>query len=164
MRRTLCCVFIVICGAGWAQQPSGSARSFANRCTICHGGDGNGSDRAPAILSFVGSHSDAELATLVRTGRLDKGMPHFDFSDDEMNVLVAHLRGLASGTIAAAAGAGPGFRGPAPFQPHAVSWSNFASVRSVFRGTRPRRGPAGMYFDHGPSIVSNRATTFRSRE
>ncbi len=121
MRRTLCCVFLVMVSVSRAQQPGGSARSFANRCTICHGGDGNGSDRAPAILSFVGSHSDAELATLVRTGRLDKGMPRFDFSDDEMKVLVAHLRGLASGAIAAVPGAGPGFRGPAPFQPHPVN-------------------------------------------
>src|SRR5437764_15243079 len=112
MRRTLFCVFLATVSVNRAQQPSGSARSFANRCTMCHGGDGNGSDRAPAILSFVGSHSDAELATLVRNGRFDKGMPRFDFSDDEMKVLVTHLRGLASGTIAAAAGAGPGFRGP----------------------------------------------------
>src|SRR5450432_375152 len=97
MRRMLCCAFFMTVAVGLAQQPGASPRSFANRCTICHGGDGNGTDRAPAILSFVGSHSDMELAVLVRTGRLNQGMPRFDFSNDEMKALVTHLRGLASG-------------------------------------------------------------------
>jgi alcohol dehydrogenase (cytochrome c) len=105
-----------------AQQPGGSSRTFANRCTICHGGDGNGTDRAPAILTFVAAHSDAELATLVRTGRLEKGMPRFDFTGDEMAALLAHLRGLVAGTAQADAEPGAGNRGVAGlFQPHPVS-------------------------------------------
>jgi len=118
MLKTLCCAFLMM-GAALAQQPGVSARTFANRCTICHGGDGNGTDRAPAILGFVGSHSDAEIAALVRTGRLDKGMPRFEFSDDEMKALAAHLRGLVSGDILAAPG-GRGGRGGGVFQPHPV--------------------------------------------
>jgi mono/diheme cytochrome c family protein len=81
-------------GTARAQQPTAPVRTFANRCRICHGSDGNGTDRAPALLGFVGSHSDAEITTLVHTGRLDKGMPRFDFTDDEMKELLTHLRGL----------------------------------------------------------------------
>src|SRR5450755_5196358 len=100
MRRMLCCAFFMTVAVGLAQQPGASPRSFANRCTICHGGDGNGTDRAPAILTFVAAHSDGEMATLVRTGRVEKGMPRFDFTDDEMGALLAHLRSLVSGTAA----------------------------------------------------------------
>jgi len=52
-----------------------------------------GTDRAPGIIAFAGSHSDAEFATLVRTGRLDKGMPKFDFNDAEMKALVTYVHG-----------------------------------------------------------------------
>jgi alcohol dehydrogenase (cytochrome c) len=55
---------------------------------------------------------------LVRNGRLDKGMPKFDFNDSEMKVLIGHLRGLASGAISAAAGPARGGRGGGRFQPH----------------------------------------------
>ncbi len=107
---------------GLAQTPGVAGRSFGTHCTICHGGDANGSDRAPGILTFVGSHSDAEVSALVRTGRPDKGMPRFDFTDAEMNALLMHLRGLSSGAIRGTAGTGRGGRGGAgPFQPYPVS-------------------------------------------
>ena len=95
---------------------TGRSKGFGTHCTICHGGDANGTDRAPAILSFVITHSDAELSALVRTGRPDKGMPRFDFNDAEMQALTAHLRGLAAGTVQASGGSGRS-RG-AIFQPH----------------------------------------------
>jgi alcohol dehydrogenase (cytochrome c) len=81
-------------------QPLGrSARNFENRCSICHGGDGGGTDRAPSILGFFGSHADTEIAELVRKGRVEKGMPAFPFTDDEMKQLLAHVRGLVAGEI-----------------------------------------------------------------
>jgi alcohol dehydrogenase (cytochrome c) len=107
-------------GTARAQQAAAPVRTFANRCRICHGSDGNGTDRAPALLGFVGSHSDAEIATLVRTGRLDKGMPRFDFTDDEMKTLLAHLRGLVSGAVVPAPDGRAALRGTA-FEPHPVS-------------------------------------------
>jgi len=78
-----------------AQAPARAPRTFATHCTICHGGDANGTDRAPGIIPFVTSHSDDELAALVHNGRLDKGMPKFDFSDAEMKTLSGLLRGFA---------------------------------------------------------------------
>ena len=98
-----------------AQPNARPARTFESHCVICHGGDASGTDRAPGILPFVTSHSDEEIAALVRTGRLDRGMPKFDFSDVEIKTLLAHLRGLASGAISAATGPG---RGGRSFQPH----------------------------------------------
>ena len=118
MLKRLCCAVLFTIGAVHAQQPAAPVRTFGNRCTICHGTDGNGSDRAPAVLGFVAAHSDAEIATLVRTGRLDKGMPRFDFSDDEMKGLIAHLRGLVSGDIAAAPRGARALRSADEFQPH----------------------------------------------
>ena len=104
-----------------AQQTAPVVRGYATHCTICHGGDANGTDRAPGILGFVGSHSDGEILALVKTGRPDRGMPRFEFRDDELKGLLAHLHGLATGTIQGASGPARGGRGGAPFQPHAVS-------------------------------------------
>ncbi len=119
LKRLCCAVLLLAGGAARAQQaaapasPAAPVRTFANRCRICHGSDGNGTDRAPALLGFVGSHSDAEIATLVRTGRLDKGMPRFDFTDDEMKTLLAHLRGLVSGAVVPAPDGRAALRGTA---------------------------------------------------
>jgi alcohol dehydrogenase (cytochrome c) len=117
MRRTLFCLFLLT--PSLISQPQGRpARTFGTHCTICHGGDASGTDRAPNILPFVTSHSDAELSALVHTGRLDKGMPNFDFTDPEMKVLIGYLRGLASGATSAAAGLARGGRSGGTFQPH----------------------------------------------
>jgi alcohol dehydrogenase (cytochrome c) len=99
-------------------QPQTRARTFETHCSICHGGDANGTDRAMAILPFVASHSDQEVSALVRSGRPERGMPKFDFNDSEMQALIARLRGLASGTGTAAAAPGRGGRGAPLFQPH----------------------------------------------
>jgi len=119
MRIAICGLFLAVPSAFPQQSPT-STRSFGSHCTICHGGDANGTERAPGILGFVGAHSDLEVAALVRTGRLDRGMPRFDFTDDEMKTLMTHLRGLAAGTIRGTAGPGRrgGGRGGATFQPH----------------------------------------------
>ena len=76
-----------------------SPRTFENRCSICHGGDANGSDRAPSILPFFGNHSASEISDLVRRGRIAKGMPAFPFSDAEMSALIGYVTGLAAGTV-----------------------------------------------------------------
>jgi alcohol dehydrogenase (cytochrome c) len=114
LRKTAVCLFLLT-------PPLAAQRTFATHCTICHGGDANGTDRAPGIIPFVTSHSDDEIAVLVHNGRPDRGMPRFDFNDAEMKALTGHLRGLASGAISAAAGPARGGRGGAPFQPHPAS-------------------------------------------
>src|SRR5271157_5989058 len=102
MRNTLFCLFLLT-PCLISQPQARPARTFGTHCTICHGGDATGSDRAPGILPFLASHSDAEFSALVRNGRPDRGMPNFDFNDSEMKVLIGHLRGLTSGATGAAA-------------------------------------------------------------
>ena len=110
MRKALFCFFLLT--PSLISQPQARpARTFGTHCSICHGGNAGGTDRAPNILPFVTSHSDAELTALVRSGRLDKGMPDFDFTDSEMKVLIGYLRGLSSGAASAAAGPARGGRG-----------------------------------------------------
>ena len=89
-----------------AQRSGSPVRNFENRCSICHGGDANGTDRAPSILAFFGSHDDSEVADFVRKGRIEKGMPAFPFTEQEMKQLLAHVRALLAGEIKVEAGRG----------------------------------------------------------
>lgn len=90
---------LVIAPAAFGQRAVNSARNFENRCSICHGGDGSGSDRAPSILPFFGSRSNEEIAAFVRQGRVEKGMPAFPFTDEEMTRLISYVNGLAAGDV-----------------------------------------------------------------
>ena len=103
MRKACFCLF-VLTPLLVAQPQAPPPRTFATHCTICHGGDANGTDRAPGIIPYVTSHSDGEISALVHNGRPDRGMPRFDFNDTEMTVLTGHLRNLASGSITVPAG------------------------------------------------------------
>jgi alcohol dehydrogenase (cytochrome c) len=119
MKTAALSLFFVLSPVLMAQPQARAPRTFATHCIICHGGDANGTDRAPGIIPFVTSHSDEEVAGLVHNGRIDRGMPKFDFDDAEMKVLTGHLRGLASGSVTGTAGTGRGGgRGGAVFQPH----------------------------------------------
>jgi alcohol dehydrogenase (cytochrome c) len=120
MQRLLPCV-LLFASAAMAQSSAAPVKSFDSHCSICHGGDANGTDRAPGILAYVGSHSPAEIAALVRAGRLDKGMPRFDFTDSEMASLLDHLNGLRTGAVEAPARRGRGGRGGRAFQPHPLT-------------------------------------------
>ena len=101
----------------YGQSPARLSRTFESHCIICHGSDGSGTDRAPGIMPFVKLHSDEEISALVRTGRMDRGMPKFDFSDSEIKTLTAHLRDLGAGFISSSPAPG---RGAALFQSHSA--------------------------------------------
>ena len=89
--------------AAFGQQSVPDGRtSFSSHCVLCHAGDGRGTNRAPGILDFLGSHSDAQITSLIRQGVLDKGMPAFDLPPRELNGLVEYLS-----TLVAAPGAAP---------------------------------------------------------
>ena len=96
------CLFLLFCAPAVFAQPEGAnpgAKSFGTRCTVCHGGDGNGSERAPGILPFVASTSNTALAALIRKGV--RAMPPHDIGDAEMGELLAFvhtLRPAAGGT------------------------------------------------------------------
>jgi alcohol dehydrogenase (cytochrome c) len=74
------------------QQPG--AQSFATRCAICHGGDGNGGERGPSILNYAQTHSEADLAALLRKGIPEKGMPPVALAAAEEKELLTFVRAL----------------------------------------------------------------------
>ncbi|WP_052200431.1 PQQ-dependent dehydrogenase, methanol/ethanol family [Terriglobus sp. TAA 43] len=97
-----------------AQSPaSGGDAVFEARCSICHGGDGSGGGRAPSLLGFVRYHTDPELKSLIHDGRVEKGMPSFDFSSEDLDRLLSHLRTLAGSNAAMSTA---GYTGNAPMK------------------------------------------------
>ena len=129
MQKTPLCLFLLM-PLLLAQAPARPPRTFEEYCTICHGGDAHGTARRPSILPFVTSRSDPEITALVRGGRLDKGMPNFDFNDSEMTVLIAHLRGLASGEISPCGGTGGGGADRSNRTPRRLSFRMAARLRA----------------------------------
>jgi alcohol dehydrogenase (cytochrome c) len=79
--------------AAQAQDRSAGQRSFESRCAICHGGDGHGTDRAPAIYNRTAARDNQSIATVVRNG-LPGGMPAMQIPDAELADLTAYLRTL----------------------------------------------------------------------
>ncbi len=83
-------VLAVLC----AETPGES--QFKARCAGCHGGDGRGGDRGPAIAAKIAARDDAELAVLLRNGLPGAGMPGHAFSDPDLRQLTSFLRGLSA--------------------------------------------------------------------
>jgi len=78
-----------------APQDSSPGRAiFESRCAGCHGSDGNGGAFGPAIVSRLSSRNDVQLASILRSGVPDRGMPAFDLPENEMREVIAHLRSL----------------------------------------------------------------------
>jgi alcohol dehydrogenase (cytochrome c) len=83
-------------------QPSETGRrEYESLCASCHGADGRGGERAPAIITQLRSHTDRELAALVRAGLPGKGMPGFAVPEARMRGLLAFLRTLRASDVAA---------------------------------------------------------------
>jgi alcohol dehydrogenase (cytochrome c) len=84
---------VVLATTASAQDKSAGQRSFETRCAICHGGDGHGTDRAPAIYNKTAARDNQSIAAVVRGG-LPAGMPAFKIEDAELADLTAYLRTL----------------------------------------------------------------------
>ena len=79
-----------------AQTPESGRRQYDTLCSRCHGGDGRGGELGPAIATRLGSHSDRELAALIRQGLPGKGMPGVAVPDTAMRRLLEFVRTLRS--------------------------------------------------------------------
>jgi alcohol dehydrogenase (cytochrome c) len=79
-----------------AQTPESGRRQYDTLCSRCHGGDGRGGELGPAISTRLGSHTDRELAALIRQGLPGKGMPGVAVPDAAMRRLLAFVRTLGS--------------------------------------------------------------------
>ncbi len=84
-------------GTAWAEPGSGAVAGsvepppqFASICAVCHGGDGGGTDRAPALLNNrrLRSQSELDIAALIRSGR--NNMPAFASLPDEQIQALSH--------------------------------------------------------------------------
>jgi alcohol dehydrogenase (cytochrome c) len=78
-----------------AQRPRAAGRTtYLRTCARCHGGDGQGGEMGPAIVSRLAARSDASLESLIRSGLPDRGMPPTPLPASAVRRLIAHLREL----------------------------------------------------------------------
>jgi alcohol dehydrogenase (cytochrome c) len=76
-----------------AAQDAGGRQEFSSRCAACHGADGRGGERGPAIL--LRGRTDAELRDLIRNGLPSAGMPGFQIPAARLDRLATFVRSLA---------------------------------------------------------------------
>jgi cytochrome c oxidase cbb3-type subunit III len=78
--------------------PPGAIKSgeelFQQNCAFCHGRDAQGGETGPDLTRsklVAADVSGDQISLVVRQGRPDKGMPHFDFAADQVGELVAFI-------------------------------------------------------------------------
>ena len=67
---------------------------FQQDCSFCHGRDAGGGEGGPSLKGskLVTEDMDGDkIGAVVRNGRLQKGMPRFDFSDQQIASLMAFI-------------------------------------------------------------------------
>ncbi len=87
-------------GQGQTSAVDQGAQQFQANCAGCHGADGKGGDKGPAIATLPGvvALSDMELIKIVRDGTA-AGMPSFErLGDAEITAVVGYLRTLQGKT------------------------------------------------------------------
>lgn len=142
------CVLVMlgVTGAAWTQPPGryGAPRQaavvpappqFTQTCTLCHGSDARGTDRAPTLVNspLLRGMSDSEVATIIQKG---KGrMPAFPLPSAEVEQLVRYIR-LLNATASATRVAGDAKAGEAIF-----FGSGQCSSCHVVRGQGTANGP-----------------------
>ncbi len=69
--------------------------SFTKSCTLCHGADAQGTDRAPTLVNSARLRSipDSEIVDIIRKGK-DR-MPAFPFPADQIDGLLRYIRLLS---------------------------------------------------------------------
>jgi alcohol dehydrogenase (cytochrome c) len=82
--------------AALAQEVAAGRRHYETLCARCHGGDGEGGELGPAVVSKLPARHDEDLLALIRTGLPAAGMPGFPIPDNEARDLVAFLRTMRS--------------------------------------------------------------------
>ena len=110
------CLIAVLCGVSFAGQQSAQSASatanaapqaaaaaeqvqkgqslFATQCAFCHGRDAAGGETGPDLTSSELVEKDVngnEIGPVVRSGRIDKGMPPFNLTDADLAAVVAFI-------------------------------------------------------------------------
>src|SRR5579864_8425250 len=94
------CVLLALCAApAWTQAANNptlarAPRQFTQTCSLCHGADGRGTDRAPTMVgsAHLRSLSDEEIATIIQKGKAK--MPAFPLPASDIQVVVRYIRSL----------------------------------------------------------------------
>ena len=73
---------------------AGGRKTFENRCSGCHGADGNGGELGPAIARRVANLTDPQIKTTVLEGLPTRGMPANNVGETDMPPLLAFLRSM----------------------------------------------------------------------
>ena len=76
--------------------------SYQSRCTLCHGADANGTDRAQSILLTLYRTNRDRLSTIITEGVPSKGMPAFNIPDEELDELITYVKEMAASAAPAA--------------------------------------------------------------
>ncbi len=92
-------------------RPSSAAEAggklFQQSCSFCHGRDAAGGESGPDLTRSRLVHSDlggSKISDVVRNGRIEKKMPAFAFSDEELKELAAFIHAAVDKANAAAGG------------------------------------------------------------
>ena len=67
---------------------------FESRCAVCHGADGSGGERGPALQPRVERLTDVQIQSTIIGGLPTRGMPSHDIKERELSQLLAFLRSL----------------------------------------------------------------------
>jgi cytochrome c oxidase cbb3-type subunit III len=77
-----------------AAQVAAGQSVFLQQCAFCHGRDAGGGETGPDLTRSSVVTEDVrgdKIAPVVRGGRVDKGMPQFNFSDQDLGAVVAFI-------------------------------------------------------------------------
>src|SRR6185436_16544346 len=85
---------LLVASSAAAQGEDEGRRQYERLCASCHGADGNGGERGPAIAARLFTRGDDALLALVRDGLPAAGMPGLRIPDPEARALLAFLRTL----------------------------------------------------------------------
>jgi PQQ-dependent dehydrogenase (methanol/ethanol family) len=96
MRLLSCLLLAAICLP--AQTPDAGRKAFEGLCAGCHGADGAGGERGPAIVSSRRgrSRNEQQLTQTIRSGIPAGGMPAFPLPESELQQLAAFIHGLSA--------------------------------------------------------------------
>ncbi len=75
---------------------------FEQNCAFCHGRDASGGETGPDLTASKVVHADVngdKIGVVVGGARVDKGMPKFSFSKEQLSEIVAFLHTQASKPI-----------------------------------------------------------------
>jgi cytochrome c oxidase cbb3-type subunit III len=113
-----------------AAQVQAGALRFAAQCGFCHGRDAAGGESGPDLTRSELVAQDTrgdKIRPLLRTGRVDAGMPAFDLSSAESDAIIAFIHAQME-KLAALSG------GRRSVQPSDLATGNAADGRAYFNG------------------------------